>query len=214
MRDNEKIPAGFGARAAAYAVDRALLLAALGTVRLPALVSSLLGGGQLTAGSFLFRYSFLDVLCYVLSAVYFVLLTYFTGSTLGKKLMHIRVEDADGGELRFIDVLYRETVGRFLSRIMLAGYIMALVDRRRRAFHDWLCQTRVVYDLGHGAEEPAVPAPAEAVPVTAAATHRTTLPTPAHGPGPVQAPPLRQTPDAGYTVPGETPRGDVAQRED
>lgn len=138
--------AGFGPRAAAYLIDRAILLAGLCLVRLPFGLASLYGGGGLTAKSFLFDHSFVDVLCWLLASAYFVLLTYFTGSTLGKKVMRLRVEKEDGSALGPVDAIYRETVGRFLSGILCLGYLMALADRKKRAFHDYLCDTRVVYD--------------------------------------------------------------------
>lgn len=141
--------AGFGVRAAAYIIDRIIvLLPLLLFVRLPAWFSAFSTGGTFTAKDFFFHYSALDVLCYLLSSAYFVLLTYCSGSTLGKKAMRLRVESQDGESMRFVDVLYRETVGRFLSRILYLGYIMILADRQNRAFHDWLCDSRVVYDEG------------------------------------------------------------------
>ena len=139
--------AGFGPRAAAYLLDRAILLVGLCFVRLPFGVAALLGGNALTAKSFLFDHSVLDVVCWALASAYFVLLTYFAGgATLGKRVMRLKVVRPDGGALRFLDVLYRETVGRFLSGIVWIGYLMALADREHRAFHDWLCGTAVVYD--------------------------------------------------------------------
>lgn len=147
MRDNT-VAAGFGPRAAAYVIDRALLALALLAVRVPAWISAAFGGGTLTARDVLFGYNGLDILCWALSAVYFVLLTYFTGSTLGKKVLHLQVVSKKSDSLRFVDVLYRETVGRFLSGILFLGYLMVLADRQERAFHDWLCDTAVVYDDG------------------------------------------------------------------
>ena len=148
MQDN-RIAAGFGVRAAAYIIDRVIVLVPLlFFLRIPAWISALFTGGAFTAKDFFFHYSALDVLCFLLSAAYFVLLTYLSGSTLGKKIMRLRVESQSGEPLRFIDVLYRETVGRFLSGILYLGYIMILADRQNRAFHDWLCDSRVVYDEG------------------------------------------------------------------
>lgn len=138
--------AGFGPRAAAYIIDRALLLIPLGILRLASGVGSLFGGGQFMTGYFLFNHSFLDVVCWLVVSVYFVLLTWFGGATLGKKVMRLRVVRADGEPMRFVDVLYRETIGRFLSGIFCLGYIMVLADKENRAFHDWLCGTCVVYD--------------------------------------------------------------------
>lgn len=162
MLDKEATRASFGPRAAAYIIDRALLFAALLIVRGPAWLAALFGAGRLTARSFLFDHSALDVICWLLAAAYFVLMTYFTGGTLGKKVLRLQVEMADGSDLRFVDVIYRETVGRFLSGILCLGYLMALADREKRAFHDWLCGTRVVYaEVAFRAKE-AKPAPAEA----------------------------------------------------
>ena len=147
MQDNIEVTrAGFGPRAAAFLVDRLLLAVVLLFIRIPALIGALVTGGGITSHDFLFRYSALDVLCWILGVVYFALLTYFTGSTLGKKLMRLRVENADGTPLRFVDVLFRESAGRFLSSILYLGYLMTIVDSQKRAFHDWICGTRVVYE--------------------------------------------------------------------
>lgn len=133
------IRAGFGPRAAAFLIDRLLLVLALLIVRIPALFS---GGGT----AILFRFTAVDIVCYVLASVYFILLTHFTGSTLGKKVMGLRVEKEDGSKPSAVDVIYRETIGRYLSGILNLGYLMALADSRHRAFHDYVCDTRVVYD--------------------------------------------------------------------
>lgn len=148
MADNQAFRAGFGARLAAYVIDRLILLVPVlllrgisGLVRLFSLDFS-------AAKSVFFDYSAMDVFCYLLVAAYFVTLTYFTGSTLGKKVLRLRVTDENGEALTFINVLYRETIGRFLSGILFAGYLMALVDRSHRTFHDWLCDSCVVYAEG------------------------------------------------------------------
>ncbi|MFR4625420.1 MAG: RDD family protein [Dorea formicigenerans] len=80
--------------------------------------------------------------------MYFALLTWCTGTTIGKRLMNLRVVPADGNEkLSFVDVLYRETVGRFLCGISIwIGYIIVGIDKEKRGFHDMLCDTRVVYE--------------------------------------------------------------------
>ena len=195
MLDNAEITrAGFGPRAAAYLLDRLILALALGFIRVPSMLASLFGGGAFTFRAFLFQYSALDVLCWVLSCVYFILLTYCTGSTLGKKVMRLRVESADGEPLRLIDVIYRETVGRFLSGIFCLGYLMILADREKRGFHDWLCATRVVYEgvafkpraPKHSAAYSVPGAPAQEAPAAAPASYSV--------PGP-----------SGYSIPGAAP---------
>lgn len=192
MPDKELTRAGFGPRAAAYIIDRALLFIALAIVRLPFSIASLLGANGLTAKSFLFQYSVLDVVCWLLVSAYFVLLTWFCGGTLGKLVMRLQVRRADGGAMRFIDILYRETVGRFLSGILCLGYIMALADKENRAFHDWLCGTCVVYD--------GVTIPARGKKTTASADYGWSVP--AAEPIP-EADPQPMVP--GWSVPAEEP---------
>lgn len=159
--------AGFGPRAAAFVIDRALVAAALCIVRVPAYIASLFGASDFTARAVFFQYSALDVVCWLLSAVYFTLMTYYAGATLGKKVMRLRVETESGEPMRFLDVLYRETVGRFLSGILCIGYLVALADKDHRAFHDRLCDTRVVYDDVRFSRNPAKPAPEYSAPGTA-----------------------------------------------
>lgn len=180
MRDKVVTRAGFFPRAAAFAIDSVLVSAVLLIVRAPAALASLFGGGSLTSDDFLFTFSALDVFCWAVSAAYFTLMTYFTGGTLGKKLLRLRVEGEDGAPLRLIDVIYRETVGRFLSGIMFVGYIMVFFDTKHRAFHDWLCGTAVVYD---GISSP------EACPAAPPASEKT-------DPAPPELP--------AYTIPGSS----------
>jgi len=140
MQDKtDAIRAGFGPRAAAFLLDRLLLVIALLSVRIPALLA---GSGS----AVLFTFTVADILCYVLVSVYFILLTHFTGSTLGKKAMGLHVEKENGEKPSLPDVIYRETIGRYLSGILCLGYFMALADSRHRAFHDYICDTRVVYN--------------------------------------------------------------------
>ena len=132
--------ARFWPRAAAFLLDRAMLWVALLAIRIPALFS----GGAMTR-DVLFRFSWLDILCWVLVTAYFVLLTALTGSTLGKKAMGLRVVTKDGGKVPFLTVLWRESFARYLSGILCIGYLLCLVDPVNGALHDRICDTRVVY---------------------------------------------------------------------
>ena len=62
--------------------------------------------------------------------------------------MNLRLVKGDGNpKLTFLNVVYRETIGRFLSWFLAGvGYIMAGIDREKRGLHDMLCDTRVVYE--------------------------------------------------------------------
>lgn len=138
--------AGFFVRFAAYIADMLIVSAALLLVRLPVWFTGIINPGNFLVKDFVFKYSVADMLFYVLASAYFILLTYYTGSTLGKKLFNIRVISSEGRKYTFFEIVFRETVGRFLAKIVLfAGYIMAGLDKRKRGLHDMLSDTCVIY---------------------------------------------------------------------
>ena len=141
--------AGFWVRFAAYIIDSIIISAGLLIVKLFFGIVSLIGPEFLSTAfdsAILFQYSLRDIILYLASAAYFVLLTYYTGTTLGKHVMNLRViSTKEVAQPSFADLLYRETIGRFLSGILCIGYILAGVDREKRALHDILCDTRVIY---------------------------------------------------------------------
>ena len=67
------------------------------------------------------------------------------GATLGKMACQIKVVTAEGGR-----VSYLRAFGRYWAKIVsgiicAAGYIMAAFDDEKRALHDRICNTRVVF---------------------------------------------------------------------
>ncbi|MGF0033210.1 RDD family protein [Bariatricus sp. SGI.154] len=138
--------AGFWVRLAAYCIDSAVVWIGLIFVKLVIGMLSL-SGGTIFRANILFHYTLKDIILYVFQILYFVIFTYNTGTTLGKKALNLRVIHADGSQrLSLINVLYRETIGRFLCGLSIGiGYIMAGVDKEKRGLHDMLCDTRVVY---------------------------------------------------------------------
>lgn len=135
--------AGFFVRFIAYAIDSMIATLIVGIVKLPFVFASSGGTGFLN-GNFIFDHSVLDVFTYVGVTAYFVLLTYFSHSTLGKKLFRLQVV-TQNGEWTLVNVLYRETIGRFLSSIMCIGYLAVLVTKQKQGFHDMLSDTFVIY---------------------------------------------------------------------
>lgn len=79
------------------------------------------------------------------SAGYFVVFWSTTGQTPGARLLGLRVQSAaTGTSLRPARALLR-FLGLTLAALpLLAGYLMILVDDRRRGLHDWLAGTVVV----------------------------------------------------------------------
>ena len=143
-RDTEY--AGFWVRLAAYVIDSIIVFFGLLFVRL--FLSGIMSvlSDTWIGGNILFHYTLKDILLYGFQVLYFILCTYLTGTTLGKRAMNLRVVSADGQKLTILNVVYRETIGRFLCSISVGiGYIIAGVEREKRGLHDILCDTRVIY---------------------------------------------------------------------
>ena len=132
--------AGFGVRMFAYIIDNLILFVGLLIIRIILFIAVHIVGLDFLSNEILFQYSLSDIFLYIIRVAYFVLMTYFTGATLGKHLLKIHVVSADSSEkYSFFDILYRETVGRFLSKIILyIGYFFAIANQDKAALHDML----------------------------------------------------------------------------
>lgn len=137
--------AGFWVRFAAYLIDYVIVFAGLLIVRI--FIALVFAKTNFWDSAILFQFSLKDIMLYLLSVLYFILLTYYTGTTVGKRVMNLRVISAcENEQPTLLDIIYRETVGKFLSGLFLSvGYILAGLDKEKRALHDILCDTRVIY---------------------------------------------------------------------
>ena len=78
--------------------------------------------------------------------LYFFVLVAVSGRTIGKYFMGIRVVRADGRPLSAARAFVR-TVAYVVSLVPLfAGFVWVLFDRDRRAWHDHIAGSRVVYE--------------------------------------------------------------------
>ena len=145
-RPENQVNAGFFVRLAAYLVDCLIVWIALLVVRIPIAASSVMKSDSFLTRDLIFSYSIEDILCYLLSAAYFILLTYHTGATIGKRLLNLRVVSKEDRKLTLFEVAFRETVGRFLSELILnVGYIMVGLHKEKLGLHDMLSDTEVIY---------------------------------------------------------------------
>ncbi len=74
--------------------------------------------------------------------------TYFVGkfgATPGKMACKLKVVTPDGGNVSYTVALGRCFAEILSSLVFLIGYIMAAFDEEKRALHDRICGTRVVY---------------------------------------------------------------------
>lgn len=140
------IQAGFFTRLSAYIIDIVIINFSTLFIRMFISIIKLIIPNFIIFKDILFNYSLFDIALYSLGAVYFILMVYFTGATLGKKVMNIKVVNKAGEKLEFLDILYRETIGRYLSSILFIGYIMIAITKNKQALHDKLCNTQVIYN--------------------------------------------------------------------
>lgn len=149
----QRVYAGFAIRAAAFLVDILIVKIFLLPINLIFGIIGLLLGDNILMSPILFQYNVFDIMGYLLIVVYFVLTTYFTGQTLGKKVFEICVVSKNDAPLKIMNVIYRETVGRFLSSLLFVGYFLIFVEADKRSLHDFLCETRVIYRFRKAKEQ-------------------------------------------------------------
>lgn len=126
----------------AYGIDVCIATILVGIIRLPLSIASM-SGVKFLKSPILFHYTCIDILGYIGVVAYFVLLTYYTHTTIGKRLFRLEIICEE--EWTFVNVLYRETIGRFLSSILNVGYLAIIVQKEKQGFHDLLCDTHVIY---------------------------------------------------------------------
>lgn len=81
----------------------------------------------------------------MVSAVYNVaLMVWFNGRTLGKMMLRLRVVKKNGRRITILDALLRNVFGYMISQIFLLGYLWALFDKEKQAWHDKMAGTVVV----------------------------------------------------------------------
>lgn len=139
--------AGFGVRLFAYIIDNLFIGSALLIIKFIFFIINRIMGFDFFTNPILFHYTGTDIIIYICRVLYFVLFTYFTSATIGKHILKIKVVSTnDTGKYTFIDILYRETIGRFLSKLIIyGGYFLILINKDKSALHDMLADTRVIY---------------------------------------------------------------------
>jgi len=136
--------AGFWIRWVAMAVDGIVL----GTVFF--LLSLLIGfsGSELIKNE-VFVYS-LNFMSFIITWIYYSVMTYYKGATLGKMLVGIEVRSENLGRLSLGKIILRETIGKIISyTILFIGYIMVAFTKKKQGLHDKIANTVVVYKDPH-----------------------------------------------------------------
>lgn len=154
MNPDEAAYAGIVSRGVALAIDAAVLTGGFAVVSgVFGLILSLFTSVEVSSPGAVLSVA---AMWSIVVAGYFVLFWTLTGETPGMRLMRLRVLDAEGQPPRFARSVLR-LIGAILAAIpFFAGYLLILVDDRRRGLHDMIARTVVV----HVAEEDLVVAAA------------------------------------------------------
>jgi len=90
------------------------------------------------------RLSF-QLLSYAIAIGYEAVFLRYQGATLGKMAVGLKVVRSDGGSLGWGISFGRYFMYIVSGIILLIGYIMVGFDNEKRALHDRVCDTRVIY---------------------------------------------------------------------
>jgi uncharacterized RDD family membrane protein YckC len=134
--------AGFWTRFWAYTIDLLVLYAISGIIIKP--IFRVIGI-EITNPSFLL-FSTYKVAALLLLLLYFALMTKFLGQTVGKMIMGIRVVAKDGGQLTWSSIIFREVLGRFISKMLVVPYLLVLFMPKKETLHDLFADTVVEYE--------------------------------------------------------------------
>ncbi|MTH52838.1 RDD family protein [Bacillus mangrovi] len=131
---------GFWIRFWAYLADLAVIAGINAILINPIFIFSGTDGGT----SMFSPKPLLELLIFFL---YFVLMTRFFSQTLGKMIFGIRVVSInEETPLTWGTILFRELVGRFISKTIWLGYVAAGFTPKKQALHDLFADTAVIHE--------------------------------------------------------------------
>lgn len=137
--------AGFWTRFWAYVIDLMMVSAVSGIFIKPIFrVFDI----KIANPSFLLFSSY-KVVIFILFLTYFALMTKFFSQTIGKMIMGIKVVQKDGGKLSWGTILFREVIGRFISKLLTLPYLLVIFMPKKEALHDFFADTFVIHEQSY-----------------------------------------------------------------
>ena len=92
-----------------------------------------------------FAFAVIFAISLAISGIYYTVMTAHFGATFGKMVFKLRVVKVDGSRVGYGISLLR-FIGSVLSGLILSiGYLMVAFRQDRRALHDLMAGTRVVF---------------------------------------------------------------------
>jgi uncharacterized RDD family membrane protein YckC len=78
--------------------------------------------------------------------LYFVLMTKKFNQTLGKMVFGLKVATISGEKISWSTVIFREFIGRFISKVIIIGYIIVAFLPKKQGLHDVFADTTVTLE--------------------------------------------------------------------
>lgn len=143
-------PAGFWTRFWAYLIDLIVIYAIAGLLIKPVFrVIDI----PVSNPSFLFFTPYKITILIVL-LLYFTLMTKYFQQTIGKMVLGIKVVPKTGAELSWGTLIFREVIGRFISKTLVLPYLLVPFMPKKEALHDIFADTYVVHEDMYEKKEP------------------------------------------------------------
>lgn len=134
--------AGFWTRFWAYLIDLIVIYAIAGLFIKPIFrVIDI----PVSNPSFLFFTPYKITILIVL-LIYFTLMTKYFQQTIGKIVLGIKVVPKLGAELSWGTLVFREVIGRFISKTLVLPYLLVAFMPKKEALHDIFADTCVVHE--------------------------------------------------------------------
>ncbi|MFC0270304.1 RDD family protein [Metabacillus herbersteinensis] len=99
-----------------------------------------------TSGAGIF--SPIEIVTAITFFLYFVLMTKYFNQTLGKMIFGLKVVSVlkEKEPLPWSTVLFRELVGRYISKVIWIGYLIVAFTNKKQGLHDLFADTTVVHE--------------------------------------------------------------------
>ena len=141
LKEGDMQFAGFWLRFWAYLVDIIVIISLQGII-----VDSLLPI-NIQEKSLFPLWSVSVIVSTIIYYAYFVCMTKFFQATLGKMVFGLKVVRKDGATIKWIDLLFREVVGRFIYNLTFGFkllYLIVAFTKEKTGIHDMIGHTRVI----------------------------------------------------------------------
>jgi uncharacterized RDD family membrane protein YckC len=73
-------------------------------------------------------------------------MTKYLQQTVGKIIMGIKVVSNDDSQLTWNTIIFREMIGRFISKLLVIPYLLVAFTPKKEALHDIFADTHVVHE--------------------------------------------------------------------